>query len=236
MKETVVEIKDLVKSFDDRKIIDNISMSIEKGAIFGFFGPNGSGKTTTMRLILGLLAPDSGDVKVLGKNFGKDRNIRRKTGVLLESPGFNEKLTGLQNLEYYARLYGTKKNIKKNLEMVDLWNRKDEKVGKYSTGMKKRLGIARSLLSDIELLFLDEPTTGLDPEAQRDFRKLILHLSKDEKITIFLNTHNLDEAQKICTHIAILREKKIILQGELQNILKKYKGKSLEDIYLASVE
>lgn len=233
-KNIAIEVKNLSKSFKSKLVLDNISFNVQQGSITGFFGPNGAGKTTTMRIILGLLYPNSGYTKVFGEDVDKSSDIRNKIGVLLEQNGMSDRLTAYENLNYYADIYNIKnkqEKINSLLQQMDLYERKNEKIGTFSTGMKKKLGLARALLNDPKILFLDEPTVGLDPDAQKEFRDLILDLSKQKKLTVLLNTHNLNEAQKVCTDIIIINNTKIRYSGNLKQTLQKYKTRDLEKVY-----
>ncbi|HUU74639.1 MAG TPA: ABC transporter ATP-binding protein [Methanoregulaceae archaeon] len=207
-----IEVSSLSKDFAGRTVVDSISFSVIKGEIFGYLGPNGAGKTTTMRILLGLLAPTSGRVRVLDADLARDDAARKKVGVLLENNGLYERLTAEENLRYFARLYGIenpKTRVEELLDFSGLLERSKEPVGNFSTGMKRKLGIARAILHNPEIVFLDEPTKGLDPEAQHMVRELILRLSGSGAMTVFLNSHNLDEVQRICSRVAILHQGKI---------------------------
>jgi ABC-2 type transport system ATP-binding protein len=203
----VIEVDDLSKSFGVTRVLNGISFSIGEGEVFGFLGPNGAGKTTTMRVLLGLLRPDGGSAQVLGASLAEDDDARRAVGVLLENNGLIDRLSAEENLDYYARLYRVRDRdarVRELLGFTGLSDRKDEPVGNYSTGMKRKLGLARAILHDPRILFLDEPTSGLDPEAQAKVRELVLQLSKEESMTVFLNSHNLDEVQRVCSSVAVL--------------------------------
>ncbi len=207
MKDTVIEVSDLTKSFTGTRVLSGISFSVREGEVFGFLGPNGAGKTTTMRILLGLLRPDSGKALVLGQSLVTADAARGSVGVLLEHNGLIDRLTANENLDYYARLYDVPRRearIAELMEFAGLSDRKDDLVGTFSTGMKRKLGLARAILHDPRILFLDEPTSGLDPEAQAMVRELILGLSAKESMTVFLNSHNLDEVQRICSAVAVL--------------------------------
>ncbi|NOQ28944.1 MAG: ATP-binding cassette domain-containing protein [Methanosarcinales archaeon] len=205
-----VEIRGMAKSFNGAPVLDEINFKVRKGEIFGYLGPNGSGKTTTMRIMLGLLKPTSGKALIFGEEpDDSNSDIRSRIGVLLDNNGLYERLSAYQNLLYYARLYGVPgsdrvEKIEKLLEFAGLSDRRDEKVGRFSTGMKRKLGLARAMIHDPEILFLDEPTSGLDPESRIIVRDLILRLSEDEGMTVFLNTHDLSEVEKVCSNAAIL--------------------------------
>jgi len=210
--EPVIEVTSLGKDFPGRKVLDDLTFSVDKGEVFGFLGPNGAGKTTTMRILLGLLLPTSGTATVLGSDLSMDDEARKRVGVLMENNGLYDRLTARENLTYYARLYDVARPAERVAELLDfvgLTDRGDDLVGKYSTGMKRKLGIARAILHEPEIVFLDEPTSGLDPEAQHRVRELILGLSHEGSMTVFLNSHNLDEVQRICSRVAILFQGRI---------------------------
>jgi ABC-2 type transport system ATP-binding protein len=216
-----IEIDHLKKTFGDREVLHDISLDIDQGEIFAFLGPNGSGKTTTMRIAVGVLKPTSGSVTVLGEDLNTSIEARNRIGVLLERHGLYERLTLRENLDHYARLFGIahrRDAVEQVLHEVHMEQLGDDRVGLLSTGMKRRAGLARALLNGPDVLFLDEPTSSLDPEMQRDFRELILELSRRRRLTVFLNTHNLDEAQRLCGKIAILDAGSIRISGGLDNI------------------
>jgi ABC-2 type transport system ATP-binding protein len=193
-------------------VLDGLTFSVDKGEVFGFLGPNGAGKTTTMRVLLGLLAPTSGTATVLDADLSKDDEVRKRVGVLMENNGLYDRLTARENLEYYARLYDVNKPVDRVTDLLDfvgLADRDGDLVGQFSTGMKRKLGIARAILHEPEIVFFDEPTSGLDPEAQHMVRELILRLSQAGSMTVFLNSHNLDEVQRVCSRVAILHQGRI---------------------------
>ena len=172
----MIEVQNLTKTFNGKTVLNGISFEVKEGEIFGYLGPNGAGKTTTMRIILGLLKPTSGNVLVQGQNLGENEELRNKVGVLLENDGLYEGLSAHENLDYYAQLYGIsdgvarKRRIGELLDFVGLSDRMSEKVGTYSKGMKRKLGLVRSMVHNPDVLFFDEPSSGLDPEAQRMVR------------------------------------------------------------------
>lgn len=211
---------DLRKDFSGRKVLDGLTFSIEKGEIFGFLGPNGAGKTTTMRILLGLLRPTSGRATVLGADLSTDDRMRKRVGVLMENNGLYDRLTAWENLLYYARLYEVarpEERVAELLAFAGLTDRGSDLVGNYSTGMKRKLGIARAILHDPEIVFFDEPTSGLDPEAQHKVRELIVGLSKGE-MTVFLNSHNLDEVQRVCSRVAILSQGRVLALDSVSHL------------------
>lgn len=208
----IITVENLQKKFKGREVLKGISFSVEKGEVFGFLGPNGAGKTTTMRCILGLLRPTGGEALVFGESLAENDRIRRRVGVLLDKNGLSDNLSARENLEYYARLYNVADPVARAdeiLEFTGLAEREKSLVGTFSTGMKRKLGLGRAILHDPEVLFLDEPSAGLDPEAQRMVRDLILDLSRKEGMTVFVNSHNLDEVQRVCSKVAILHQGEI---------------------------
>jgi ABC-2 type transport system ATP-binding protein len=222
---SIIEVRSLFKSFNGKEVLRGIDLTVEKGEIFGFLGPNGAGKTTTMRIILGLLNPDEGSALVFGKHSGVDIHVRRKIGVLLEKHGMYETFSGFDNLLYYAALYGVsdpKRAAHEMLELTGLAREGEKPMGQYSSGMKKRLALARALVHSPELIFLDEPTSGLDPEAQDEFRTLVKKLSGERGITMFINSHNLDEVEKVCGAIAILDKGTIMVHDTISNLRSAY--------------
>jgi ABC-2 type transport system ATP-binding protein len=230
----MIEVSNVTKKFDVTIALDDVSFHVNDGEIFGYLGPNGAGKTTTMRIILGLLKPTSGEALVQGKDLSKDSILRGRVGVLLENDGLYDRITAYENLNYYARIYGVterEKKIQDLLQLTGLINRKDEKVGGYSRGMKRKLGLARAIVHDPDILFFDEPSAGLDPEAQKMVRDLIVNLSREKKITIFLNSHDLDEVQRICSRIAILKNGKIMVSDTLENLRNRLAAPSIEIVF-----
>lgn len=209
----------LSRRFGDIVAVNGLSLEIHAGEIFGFLGHNGAGKTTTVRLLNGILAPSEGRARVLGLDPTTDGpKLRRQTGVLTETPSLDERLTGRQNLEIFAELYDVPvalvaQRVDGLLERAELADRAGEKVAGYSKGMKQRLALARAQLHEPQLLFLDEPTGGLDPVAARRVHELIAHLSREEGRTILLCTHNLAEAQKLCHRVAVLEHGRLVALG-----------------------
>jgi ABC-2 type transport system ATP-binding protein len=198
----------LTKRFGDNLAVNDLNLHVERGEVFAFLGPNGAGKTTTVRMLTALIAPSSGRAWVNGREVGTDdTHIRRSAGILTEAPGLYERLDAVQNLTLYARLYEVEdvaRQVEKYLRMLGLWERRDEQVGGFSKGMKQKLAIARALLHEPPLLFLDEPTAALDPEAARTMRDFINEIRGAGR-TIFLCTHNLDEADRLADRIGVIK-------------------------------
>jgi len=196
----------LTKSFGETRAVDELELEVSRGEVLGLLGPNGAGKTTTVRLLAGMISPSEGAAVVLGFDpAAEPERLHERMGLLTEAPGFYERLTARQNLGYFARFYegvAVDERVDKYLELLELDERAEDRVGEFSKGMKQRLALARALLHEPELLFLDEPTAALDPEAARDVRRLIEKL-RGEGRTILLCTHNLDEAERLCDRIAL---------------------------------
>ena len=219
--ETAIRLVGLGKSFSNFRALDNLNLEISKGEVFGLLGPNGAGKTTTMRLISCLLRPSEGEIYVNGRSASLEKNrakISRDIGLLTESPNLYERLTAQQNLAFFARAYGVKESeidsrIEKVLRSFDLTSRRQEKVVKFSKGMKQKLAIARVLVHDPSILLLDEPTSSLDAESAKSIRDLISETASESGNTVLLSTHNLDDASKLCNRIAILSKGKMLAMG-----------------------
>jgi ABC-2 type transport system ATP-binding protein len=210
----MIETTNLTKKFDDNTAVDRLTLSIPEGEVFGFLGPNGAGKTTTVRMLTSLIAPTAGTAVLMGHRLGEgDIEIRRNVGILTEAPGMYERLSAHKNLSIYARLYEVKDiagQVEKYLRLLGLWERRNDATGTFSKGMRQKLAIARALLHEPRLLFLDEPTAGLDPEASRLVRDFIGEV-KGQGRTIFLTTHNLDEADRLCDRIAVFKSRLQVL-------------------------
>ena len=210
----MIDAENLTKKFGELTAVDELTLHVEEGEIFGFLGPNGAGKTTTMRMLSCLISKTSGEARIAGYDVNDKADslkIRKIIGLLPENVGLYDDLTAYKNLDFYGKLYECsetqrKQNIEHFLKLLGLWDKREVMVGTFSKGMKQKLAIARALIHDPEILFLDEPTANLDPESSKIVRDFILDLKK-EKRTIFLNTHNLDEAQRICDKIGIFNTK-----------------------------
>jgi ABC-2 type transport system ATP-binding protein len=210
----LIDAQNLTRKFGDLTAVDNLTLHVNEGEIFGFLGPNGAGKTTTVRMLACLISKTSGTAKIGDYEIGNradQQKIRRIIGLVPDNVGLYEELTAYKNLDFYGRYYKVdeakrRERIEYFLKLLGLWDKRDLAAGTFSKGMKQKLAIARALIHDPQILFMDEPTANLDPEASKTVRDFILELKKEKK-TIFLNTHNLDEAQRICDRIAILSTK-----------------------------
>lgn len=239
MKETVLRVDNISKSIKRKNIIKNINFEIKEGDICGFVGPNGAGKTTLIRIITGLIKPTKGAIYINNYNV----NIKRKEalsslGAIVEAPIFFEYLTGEQallNLSLLNLDYTKKQReeiVKESLKIVGLYERRNEKISTYSLGMKQRLGIAQSLLNNPKIIILDEPANGLDPMGMIELRELILKLNKDKNITFFISSHLLDELQKICDKLVIIKEGSLIWYGDTKDLIDDNKSNNLEEIFV----
>ncbi|MDD5457622.1 MAG: ATP-binding cassette domain-containing protein [Candidatus Margulisbacteria bacterium] len=235
----IIEVKNLSKYFKATKAVDDISFSVEKGGIFAFLGPNGAGKSTTIKILTTLLQPTSGQVKVNGFDPQKNKDkVRQSFGIVFQDPSLDEELTAYENMELHGILYKIKTKLRKQrieelLKMVELWDRQKDLVKTFSGGMKRRLEIARGLLHHPQIIFLDEPTLGLDPQTRNLIWNYIQELNKKEGITIFFTTHYMEEAAKIAQCIAIIDHGKIVASGSTKQLMEQTKTSSLEDAFLA---
>ena len=228
MNTSVISIDKLTRNFKETVAVDNLSLEVHAGEIFGFLGHNGAGKTTTVRLLNGVIEPTSGSMRVLDLDPQADGPaLRARTGVLTETPSMDERLTAWDNLSIYADLYAVPKaavkpRVQELLTEFDLADRAQEKVGGYSKGMKQRLALARALLHKPELIFLDEATSGLDPVSAHHVNGLIERMARREGCTVFMCTHNLVEAQRLCDRVAILEHGKLVALGTPTELTRQY--------------
>jgi ABC-2 type transport system ATP-binding protein len=219
MLEPIIHTEHLSRSFGAVKAVDDLSLEVPAGIVFGFLGPNGAGKTTTIHLLLGLLEPTGGNARVLGFDTRtRPDAIHARCGALLEFAGLYERMSAEDNLDLYARINlmpapDRKARIKELLTHLDLWERRKELVGKWSRGMKQKLAVARSLIHHPALVFLDEPTAGFDPQAAAALHNDLTSLVEHEGVTVFLNTHNLVEAEKMCARVGVIRQGKLLTVG-----------------------
>jgi ABC-2 type transport system ATP-binding protein len=212
----------IVKKYGNKTIIDNLSLTVESGQVYGFLGPNGAGKTTTIKMIVGLISIDSGSIKINDLDIVKDhKKAMKNVGAIVENPDLYDYLSGMENIKLYARLRNVKKSrIDEVIELVDLKARINDKVKKYSLGMKQRLGLAVALLHKPKLLILDEPTNGLDPAGIKKLRDTLKELAHKENITVFVSSHMLSEMQLMCDEVAIIAGGKIIKVDNINNLEK----------------
>ncbi len=227
--ETIIKTDHLCFGFTKQnQILNDISLHVKRGAIYGFLGQNGAGKTTTIRLLLGLLKSPENGIQLFGEDINKAPiDIFKKVGAFIESPSLYEHLTGYDNLEITTILREVpKKRIAEVLDIVNLTKSSNIKVKKYSLGMKQRLALALALLSKPELLILDEPTNGLDPNGINETRELLIQLNRDYGATIFISSHLLSEIEKMVTHLGIIHKGNLIFQGKIEDLLQKHKTES----------
>jgi ABC-2 type transport system ATP-binding protein len=235
----IIEVKNVSKQFGDIQAVKDISFSVEKGKIFAFLGPNGAGKTTTIKMLTTLLPPTHGEILLNGFNVVKQSDqTRHSFGIVFQDPSIDTDLTAYENMEFHAVLYGMnpsiyKPRIKELLELVELWDRRDDLSKEFSGGMKRRLEIARGLLHHPKVLFLDEPTLGLDPQTRNHLWNYILDLNKKENLTVFFTTHYMEEADKVADIVAIIDHGKIMSHGTPVELKQKTNSQTLEEAFLA---
>lgn len=234
----IIEVKNLTKKFKEFTAVDDISFTVNKGDIFAFLGPNGAGKTTTIKMLTTLLKPTEGEIILNGFDVVKNpSDVRKSFGIVFQDSSLDDELSAFENMEFHGVLYDVPKKvreerIKQLLEMVDLWDKKDKFVKNFSGGMKRRLEIARGLLHHPKIMFLDEPTLGLDPQTRNHIWKYIKELNKKEKVTVFLTTHYMDEAEKMSDKIAVIDHGNIITQGTVNELKKETSTNSLEEAFI----
>lgn len=219
----ILQTTGLTKQFGKRLAVRDLNLAVHRGDIYGFLGPNGAGKSTTIRMVLSLIAPTGGNVRLFGRDVRDDRAVLARVGGLVERPDFYLFLSARKNLEIVSALYGAvdQARIAEVLGIVGLADRAHDRVKSYSHGMKQRLGIAQALLSDPELLILDEPTNGLDPQGMKEVRELIWRLNRDHGMTIFLSSHLLHEIEQVATRMCILHRGELVVQGPVRELLSR---------------
>ncbi len=234
----IISVKGLSKKFGNFIAVDKISFSVKEGSVFAFLGPNGAGKSTTIKMLTTLLVPTSGELSITGLDVLKNKSeIRKIFGIVFQDPSLDDELTAYENLEFHAALYSVPKDIRAKriaaaLDLVELADREDDFVKTFSGGMKRRLEIARGLIHHPKILFLDEPTLGLDPQTRNSLWEHVKQLNKEKNITIFFTTHYMPEAEQMADKIAIIDHGKIIAQGTLSELKKKTSSKTLEEAFL----
>jgi len=234
----MIEIKNVTKKFGNFTAVDNISLKVNKGEIFAFLGPNGAGKTTSIKMLTTLLKPTSGEVFLNNHNVTENPDETRKSfGIVFQDPSLDNELTAYENMQFHAILYGVRKDVYKKriedlLNLVELYDRRDSFVKNFSGGMKRRLEIARGLLHHPRVLFLDEPTIGLDPQTRNHIWSYIKNLNKREGVTIFFTTHHMEEVERMAQRVAIIDHGKILIDSTIEDIIQKAGTENLEDAFI----
>jgi ABC-2 type transport system ATP-binding protein len=236
---SIITVTDLSRRFNGFTAVDNISFTVTRGEIFAFLGPNGAGKSTTIKMLTTLLEPSGGHILVDGNDPVRQKDaVRRSFGIVFQDPSLDDDLTALENMRYHAVLYKVPRDItdrrtEELLKFVELWERRNSLVKTYSGGMKRRLEIARGLLHHPRIMFLDEPTLGLDPQTRNHIWSYIKEINKNENMTVFFTTHYMDEAERVAERIAVIDHGRIIAVGSPADLLKKTKTGSLEEAFIA---
>jgi ABC-2 type transport system ATP-binding protein len=234
----IIEVKNLTKNFDGFTAVDNITFSVKQGEIFAFLGPNGAGKSTTIKMLTTLLNQTKGEMSINGFDPKKEPDkVRRSFGIIFQDPSLDDELTAWENMEFHGMLYGVPKKtrhekIEELLTFVELWERKDDLVKEFSGGMKRRLEIARGLLHHPKIIFLDEPTLGLDPQTRNHMWSYLEKLNKTDGTTIFFTTHYMEEAERVAQRIAIIDHGNIVASGSSEELKERTRTDSLEDAFL----
>jgi ABC-2 type transport system ATP-binding protein len=236
--ENIIEVKNLFKRFGDFEAVRDISFNVAKGEIFAFLGPNGAGKSTTIKMLTTLLHPTSGTITLAGHSPTKDPDeVRRSFGIVFQDPSLDDELTAKENMDFHGVLYNVpaklrRERVEQLLKFVELWDRRDSLVKEFSGGMKRRLEIARGLLHHPKVIFLDEPTLGLDPQTRNHMWSYLQELNKSEGITVFFTTHYMEEAARIAQRIAIIDHGEIVAIGSAAELMKQTGTASLEEAFL----
>jgi ABC-2 type transport system ATP-binding protein len=235
----MIDVENLVKIFGDIRAVDGVSFHVRAGEIFAFLGPNGAGKTTTIQMLTTLLRPTSGTMAVDGLDpVTQPLDVRRRFGIVFQDPSLDVELTAVENMELHGALYGVPRRVRRErtellLKLFDLWDRRHAQVKTFSGGMRRRLEIARGLLHTPKILFLDEPTLGLDPQTRNQLWTQVRHLNETEGVTVFLTTHYMDEAERAAHRIAIIDRGRIVAEGSAQELRQRTGTDSLEAAFLA---
>ncbi len=235
----MIRVQNLVRRFGDFTAVNNISFEVPKGEIFAFLGPNGAGKTTTIKMLTTLLPPTSGSLELNGLDPARQQNqVRQQFGIVFQDPSLDQDLTAAENLELHGVLYHVPKKVRRErsemlLKLFELWDRRDTLVKQFSGGMKRRLEIARGFLHTPRILFLDEPTLGLDPQSRNQLWTHVKHLNETEQVTVFLTTHYMEEADRVAHRIAVIDHGRIVAMGTSQELKERTGKESLEEAFLA---
>ncbi len=235
----MIRVHQLVKRFGEFTAVDNVSFDVAEGEIFAFLGPNGAGKTTTIKMLTTLLAPTSGTLEIDGLNPAAQQNeVRKRFGIVFQDPSLDQDLTAWENMDLHGVLYHVPRKIRREraetlLKLFELWDRKDSPVKQFSGGMKRRLEIARGFLHTPKILFLDEPTLGLDPQSRNQLWTHVKNLNQSENVTVFLTTHYMDEAERVAQRIAVIDHGRIVATGSPAELKRQTGRESLEEAFLA---
>jgi ABC-2 type transport system ATP-binding protein len=235
----MISVRNLTKRFGDLAAVQDISFNVKKGEIFAFLGPNGAGKSTTIKMLTTLLAPSSGSVEIDGLDPAKHPNqVRERIGIVFQDPSLDTELTAYENMEFHGVLYHVPKRVRREriarlLELFGLWERRNHFVKNFSGGMRRRLEIARCLLHTPNVIFLDEPTLGLDPQTRHQLWSQVRRLNQDEQVTVFLTTHYMEEAERVADRIAIIDHGRIIAEGTAAELKSNTASESLEQAFLS---
>jgi len=235
----MIRLQHVVKRFGNVTAVADISLHVQKGEIFAFLGPNGAGKTTTIRMLTTLLAPTSGTLRLNGLDpVTQSRDVRNHFGIVFQDPSLDQELTARENLELHGVLYGMPRTLRRErtellLKLFELWERRDDLVKTFSGGMRRRLEVARGLLHAPMILFLDEPTLGLDPQSRNQLWTQVRRLNEDEQVTVFMTTHYMDEADRVARRIAVIDHGRIVAVGSSQELKNQTGTASLEEAFLA---
>jgi ABC-2 type transport system ATP-binding protein len=235
----MISVRNLTKRFGDLAAVQDISFNVKKGEIFAFLGPNGAGKSTTIKILTTLLAPSSGSVEIDGLDPAKHSNqVRERIGIVFQDPSLDTELTAYENMEFHGVLYHVPKRVRREriaslLELFGLWDRRNHFVKNFSGGMRRRLEIARCLLHTPNVIFLDEPTLGLDPQTRHQLWSQVRRLNQDEQVTVFLTTHYMEEAERVADRIAIIDHGRIIAEGTAAELKSNTASESLEQAFLS---
>jgi len=238
----MIETENLTRQYGNLTAVDGVTLKIEKGEVFGFLGPNGAGKTTTIRMLACLISPTKGTATVAGYNIQTDPvKVRQSVGILTENPSLYERLSAYENMDFFAQAYGVNDSTERHnriqelLEFFNLWDRRNDKVGTFSKGMKQKMAIIRATLHKPPVLFLDEPTSGLDPESAKEIRDLMAQLSKREKCTILLSTHHLEDAEKLCNRVMMMNKGRCLLIGKPDDLRERTTTRPVIQVDLTQV-
>jgi ABC-2 type transport system ATP-binding protein len=235
----MISVRNLTKRFGDLAAVQDVSFNVKKGEVFAFLGPNGAGKSTTIKMLTTLLAPSSGSVEIDGLDPAKHPNqVRQRIGIVFQDPSVDTELTAYENIEFHGVLYHVPKGVRREriamlLELFGLWDRRNHFVKEFSGGMRRRLEIARCLLHTPKIIFLDEPTLGLDPQSRHQLWTQVRRLNQEEEVTVFLTTHYMEEAERVADRIAIIDHGRIIAEGTAAELRASTQSESLEQAFLS---